>query len=192
MLGIIIDTSSQQGILGLARDKSLISQRKLEGGTQLSRSFLPALAAMMQEEGFVFHDLTYIAVGRGPGSYTGTRVGVAIARSLAFALDISLISFCSLKAFIALASGTFVCWMESKGESFYAIKGRVLKGELSIEKQGSFTYADWPSLIESVDILLSKENAAPCPAHLLPLLIQKFQNNITDCDILYFHNLIAH
>lgn len=42
------------------------------------------------------NDLDYIAVGTGPGSFTGTRVGVIVCMSLAFSLNIPHVGFSSL------------------------------------------------------------------------------------------------
>ncbi|QLH35474.1 MAG: hypothetical protein HWD61_04415 [Parachlamydiaceae bacterium] len=45
--------------------------------------------------------LKFIAVGIGPGSYTGIRMGVITAKTIAFSLKKDLVAFCSLEAFVS-------------------------------------------------------------------------------------------
>src|SRR6056297_2372753 len=62
----------------------------------------------LSETNYLPKDLDAIAVSKGPGSYTGLRIGVSAAKGLCFALDIPLISIATLKS---MASQ--VCTIES-------------------------------------------------------------------------------
>lgn len=64
------------------RDK-LVLQRKV--GSQV---LLPMIVEIFKKNKLTISDLTAIEVNPGPGSFTGTRVGVAVANALAFALNI--------------------------------------------------------------------------------------------------------
>lgn len=55
-----------------------------------SQGVLPLIEKTLKEEGLEFSDLTSIEVNTGPGSFTGIRVGVAIANTLATILQIPL------------------------------------------------------------------------------------------------------
>ena len=53
---------------------------------------------VLKEGNLKFSDLNAIAVSKGPGSYTGLRIGVSAAKGLCFALDIPLISIATLES----------------------------------------------------------------------------------------------
>ncbi len=81
----------------------LVSERAMKHGEQLA----PLIDAAMQQAGVGRQDLTAIGVGTGPGPFTGLRVGLVTARTLAFVLEIPVHGVCSLDvlAVEAVASG---------------------------------------------------------------------------------------
>jgi tRNA threonylcarbamoyladenosine biosynthesis protein TsaB len=90
MTALLIDTSQEVTLLALLKEEKIIFWHTPVHGKELSKYLLPAL-----QECIPLKDLDYIAVGSGPGSYTGTRIGVAVAKSLAFAIQIPLLDFSS-------------------------------------------------------------------------------------------------
>ena len=70
----------------------LVSDRSMKHGEQLA----PLIARALEQAGAVRQDLTAVAVGAGPGPFTGLRVGLVTARTLGFALDIPVYAACSL------------------------------------------------------------------------------------------------
>lgn len=56
------------------------------------------MADVVKQAGFAFNDLDAIAVAKGPGSYTGLRIGVSTAKGLCFALDKPLLAVNTLRA----------------------------------------------------------------------------------------------
>jgi tRNA threonylcarbamoyladenosine biosynthesis protein TsaB len=73
------------------------SQRLLEPAAH-SKELLPELDRLMGESGTTWEDVTSIAVGVGPGTFTGLRIGVATARALGQSLGIGLKPVSSLEA----------------------------------------------------------------------------------------------
>jgi tRNA threonylcarbamoyladenosine biosynthesis protein TsaB len=71
---------------------------RLSAGPAHARELMPAIAEVMQRAGAGFGDLEAIAVGVGPGTFTGLRIGIATARALAGASDVELRPVSSLAA----------------------------------------------------------------------------------------------
>jgi tRNA threonylcarbamoyladenosine biosynthesis protein TsaB len=66
-----------------------------------SAEMLPRLLALCEREGRSLDDASAVAVGIGPGSFTGLRVGMSLAKGLALALDIPIVGIRSLEAWLA-------------------------------------------------------------------------------------------
>jgi tRNA threonylcarbamoyladenosine biosynthesis protein TsaB len=74
---------------------------RLLGRPAHSRELMPAVAEVMDEAGVGWADLDAVAVGVGPGAFTGLRIGVATARALAQASNLPLRAVSSLAALAA-------------------------------------------------------------------------------------------
>jgi len=70
----------------------LTSAEKMKHGEQLA----PLIEQALHQAGLVRQDLTAIAVGVGPGPFTGLRVGLVTARTLGFVLELPVYGVCSL------------------------------------------------------------------------------------------------
>jgi tRNA threonylcarbamoyladenosine biosynthesis protein TsaB len=94
---IVFDTSTKACSVSLYRDSELLASwhRVAEGYTHAEELHL-RISEVMQKAQVKFSQLDAVAVGKGPGSYTGLRIGVSSAKGLAYGLDIPLISIESL------------------------------------------------------------------------------------------------
>jgi tRNA threonylcarbamoyladenosine biosynthesis protein TsaB len=90
MTTLIIDTSSNQEILiGIKiGDREDIIKETI--GQNKAQVALPLIEKILNKHKLKLSDLTNIQVNTGPGSFTGLRVGVAIANTLGYALNISV------------------------------------------------------------------------------------------------------
>lgn len=89
MSALIVDTSAAEGIVALAKNGTVVKSWTLPQGRELSKSLFPLLQTFGNEK------FDFIAVGQGPGTFTGTRVGAMAAQALAFGWKIPLIGFSS-------------------------------------------------------------------------------------------------
>src|SRR5690606_16761981 len=74
------------------------AERHSEAERNHSIRLIPAIEELLAEAGLVPTDLDGIAVGAGPGSYTGVRIAITVAKTLAWSLQIPLVSVSTLAA----------------------------------------------------------------------------------------------
>lgn len=80
-------------------------QQKVEVGKSIhSKKLVSFIYELMETTQLSFHELEAIAVSKGPGSYTGLRIGVATAKGLAFGNDVPLIGINTLQIMAAEAA----------------------------------------------------------------------------------------
>jgi tRNA threonylcarbamoyladenosine biosynthesis protein TsaB len=93
---LAIDTSTSQAGLSLY-DGRVRTELVWHAGRDHGRHLLPAIEEALRRIGSAPADLTAVAAARGPGSFTGLRVGLAVAQGLALALQIPLYGVGSLR-----------------------------------------------------------------------------------------------
>jgi tRNA threonylcarbamoyladenosine biosynthesis protein TsaB len=83
VLILAFDTATRVATSALLRDDHVLGERRSD-----ARAVLQEAHALLTEAGAEPHDLDAVVVGTGPGSFTGVRMGLAVARGLALALDL--------------------------------------------------------------------------------------------------------
>jgi len=91
-----LDTSTPVCTVALSRDGRAIGVSHTHGQNVHASRLTTQIADLMGEHQLRYTDLSAIAVGKGPGSYTGLRIGVSTAKGIAYAADIPLIALDSL------------------------------------------------------------------------------------------------
>lgn len=99
MIKLFLDTSQSLLICCLQKNDSFF-ERIIPHSNQLGSVLSQEIINLFEEAQILFSDLEEVRVGIGPGSYTGTRVGVAFCEALAFGLSIKLIKIPSLAFFL--------------------------------------------------------------------------------------------
>jgi tRNA threonylcarbamoyladenosine biosynthesis protein TsaB len=102
---LILETSGRSRV-GVAVGGAVASAAALDGGRQHNRLLLPTIGDLLRRHGLTPRGLTGVAVGTGPGSYTGLRVGLTAAKTLAYALRCSLAAVPTFTAIAADVPGT--------------------------------------------------------------------------------------
>lgn len=90
------ETSGKIGSVALLDDERSLGVAEFERGMVHGRELVPALDRLLRAAGWSIEDLDLFAVSQGPGSYTGVRVGIATARTLAWATGKRLLGVCTL------------------------------------------------------------------------------------------------
>ena len=102
-----IETGTDICSVALANDGELMALRESDEGRDHAKKVALFVDELLRETGVQPSDLDAIAVGKGPGSYTGLRIGVSFAKGMCYALDIPLIAIGSLDALTEVAREDF-------------------------------------------------------------------------------------
>lgn len=89
---LAIETSSRVGSVALFEGPDLVAQHSFSHGLQNAARLLPLIEEMCHQRGIGARDIGAVAVSIGPGSFTGLRIGVTLAKTLAFATGAKLIA----------------------------------------------------------------------------------------------------
>jgi tRNA threonylcarbamoyladenosine biosynthesis protein TsaB len=100
MLILAFDTATDVATSALVDDGEVLGERVSRAVT-----LLEDVDALLRQSGSRTGDLDALAVGIGPGSFTGVRIGLATARGLAFGLDLPVAGVSTLAALAAGAPG---------------------------------------------------------------------------------------
>ena len=100
---LCIETGTDICSVGLVNNGELISLRESDSGRDHAKKVALFVDELLRETGVQPADLDAIAVGKGPGSYTGLRIGVSFAKGMCYALNIPLIAVGSLDALTEVA-----------------------------------------------------------------------------------------
>ena len=122
---LAFDTATPLVSVALHDGERVVVEHSSEQPMKHGEHLAPLIARCMEEAGVVRQDLTAVAVGVGPGPFTGLRVGVVTARTLGFVLDIPVYGVCSLDA-VALevvgsgaAHGSFLVATDARRKEIY-------------------------------------------------------------------------
>ncbi len=82
---LILETSGKRGHVAVAHGSKLLTSRTLDEARRHARDLAPAIVELCRGQGWKVRDLDGVVVSLGPGSYTGLRVGIMSAKTLAYA-----------------------------------------------------------------------------------------------------------
>lgn len=97
MVTILLDSSNTNLSVGIARDNLLLESISYEAWQQQSEYMIPELNKLLEKYGVKMDEIKEVIVAKGPGSYTGVRIAITIAKTIATALDAKLYAVSSLR-----------------------------------------------------------------------------------------------
>ena len=120
MLILAFDTATDVATCALVRDGQVLGERSSRAVTVLADA-----DGLLRAAGLAPAGLDLLAVGTGPGSFTGVRIGLAAARGLALALDLPVAGVSTLDALAAGTPGAVPVIDARRGEIFVRLSGHV-------------------------------------------------------------------
>lgn len=98
-----IETSTTLCSVSLAKEGKVVSCKEMNEGFTHAENLHIFIEEVLAKANKTVKDINAIAVGSGPGSYTGLRIGVSAAKGLAYALNIPLVGVNTLQTMSAMA-----------------------------------------------------------------------------------------
>ena len=152
-----IDTSTKICSLGLVEENNILAEYNLSSYYQKTSSILVStIKDMLGGVGLKLSDIDGIAVSIGPGSFTGLRIGLGVAKGLSYASSIPLLAIPTLDALAFSLKGIpfLVCTiLESKKDEVYSAVFREVDG---LNKVVDYNCGDINSLLLKLSSLKEK------------------------------------
>jgi tRNA threonylcarbamoyladenosine biosynthesis protein TsaB len=93
-----IETSTPTSSIAIHEDGQLISSQHIHVDKSHAEYLTLSIKNLFETSGFSMNSINAVAVSKGPGSYTGLRIGTSTAKGICYALDVPLIGINSLEA----------------------------------------------------------------------------------------------
>lgn len=121
MICLFFDTSSDLLKVSLIKDNKIIFDKELHTKNDHSSYLVPTIDEAFKSNNIDFKELDEIIVGNGPGSFTGTRISIAVAKTYAFSFNVPVYMISSLEELIYDNDGYdfYVPIIEEKKENLY-------------------------------------------------------------------------
>jgi tRNA threonylcarbamoyladenosine biosynthesis protein TsaB len=153
---LAIDTATRILSLALHDGRNLIAEQTVRAGRQHNRLLAPAIQQLLTMSDVDMPSLTAVAVAIGPGSYTGLRIGVAMAKGIAEVSNLPLIGVTTLD--ILAVANPFQNTRYRLLAVVQAGRGRIIGGEYRVKK-GRWVLDSDPEITTWQDWLQDREGS---------------------------------
>jgi tRNA threonylcarbamoyl adenosine modification protein YeaZ len=134
---LLIDSSSRKIEFGFADDKRIVYKEELESGKNAD-SIAYFIKKALDENEIKFKSIEYVSLSNGPGSFTGLRIGSAIAKGICFSLGGELVEIPTLDIIANKQAGS-----AEHTESPGFVNGRIISVIFTNTKSGEFYYCEY-------------------------------------------------
>ncbi len=183
MISLCLDTATEGGVVGVFRDGLLLAKKEFQAAFTNSKLLMPSIQEVCAAAEITPAMLTYIGCGIGPGSYTGIRVAVAVAKAIMAALSIPLVGVSSLAGFVPESSfeGRFLAALDARTGGVYVMEGEMRGRQVVfVSPPQIVSTVDFAHLASSVSCIVTHK-ALPLRERLfamgvmeLPLCIERY------------------
>src|SRR5580704_19770272 len=138
MISLAIDTSDSRGSVAVRRDAVTVVSHRHESTEDYSSWLLPTVDSALREASVGFRDLNLIAVATGPGSFTGVRVGLTVAKAWGEVYGVPLVGVSRLEAIgrlalpVASGAGWIAAFYDAHRGQIFAALYRVAGPSISL------------------------------------------------------------
>jgi len=130
---LAIESSAKPVSAAVCEDGKIIAQSFQNSGLTHSRTLLPLIEDLLKNSDLSYEDIGLVAVAKGPGSFTGVRIGVSTAKGISWAREIPAVGVSTLEAMAWQLSNTddIICSvMDARRNEVYNALFEMRGGEL--------------------------------------------------------------
>jgi tRNA threonylcarbamoyladenosine biosynthesis protein TsaB len=98
--GVAIETSGRIGSVAVVRDSAILAEAQFPHGLAHAAQIVPILDRLARAQGWRPRDLDELYVSVGPGSFTGLRIGVTLAKTMAVATGVRIVAVPSVRVLV--------------------------------------------------------------------------------------------
>ncbi|MCH9631722.1 MAG: hypothetical protein S4CHLAM6_00390 [Chlamydiae bacterium] len=135
MYSLVLETSSLRGLFAIIKDDKVLFKHELSFGVRESNELVPAIEMGFNEINLSINDIETIILGRGPGSFTGLRIGASVAKAFSYAKSIPIMTVDSLKCLAPAQEGPFAILLDAKAKGIFIQKGLKEHNQVYFEDQ---------------------------------------------------------
>ena len=142
MYQLLLDSSNKFLSVGLAKDGKVVDKICYEAWQRQSEMMVTEVDNILKRNSIDKKELDAVVVGIGPGSYTGVRIGVTIAKTIAYALKIKLVAKSSLSLLKHREFPTICVFNARSGRSYFGVYqgAKVLEKDVVFENEKVLEY----------------------------------------------------
>lgn len=141
MISLVMDTSNSYLAVGLYQDNVCLEAFQEKGSRRQSEKAIPTLKEVLDRHHIALKDVNEMIITSGPGSYTGVRVAMTIAKTLAAVSDVRIKSVSSLAAYAGMNQAFGV--IDARGHKVFV---GVYENGLPLIKEQVVTLEDFAQL----------------------------------------------
>lgn len=161
MLVVGIDASIEKGIVFLGHPEGILTKRVIDPYTS-SGKLLPLFDALLKERELEPESLKGIIVNLGPGFFTGLRIGVSLAKSLAFVLKIPLVGVSTFDSWVFCSSAQGILCPLRRAHSSRVYGAFYRKDKKMMTRLGDYLFLPFKRILK-----MSKEFSPPRVSFLI-------------------------
>jgi tRNA threonylcarbamoyladenosine biosynthesis protein TsaB len=156
---LTIETSARTGSIAAVEDARVVAEEEFEHGLQHAAQIIPIIDRLCRARGWTPRDLNELYVSAGPGSFTGLRIGVTLAKTMALATGVKLVAVPTARVLVENAppdARHVVLVLDAKRDQIFTAR---------FERDATGTWIERePAHLDSLVAMLAR---ASRPVHLL-------------------------
>ena len=158
MRGLALETSGRIGSVAAVLDGAVVAEEEFAHGLQNAAQILPIIDRLTRAQAWTPRDLNEVYLSVGPGSFTGLRIAVTLAKTLAMATGVKLVAVPSVRVLAENAPDEarhVIIVLDAKRGQIFTARFERVAGKW-VERE--------PAKLDSLTAMLAR---APRPVHLL-------------------------